>query len=175
MSTPHIFKRPALCPWLERGSGAEAGAKKAIVQHSRKIEALLQSRGSNVNSPNGQGVALIQTLVLDSKPLDLAAILVLGANTSVLDQKGNGLLHLAVQQDYNGDLAKRISQLKCVQLLLGYSLKPNFANEDGNTPFHLAVQSGASMCIGPLLNADDSMINAINNEGQTAAQIAEHQ
>lgn len=141
---------------------------------------LLIKYGVDLSSRDGFGnTGLIWSIANAGNEIAME-ILKLGGSGSYLDEqcnRGNSALHLAVGKGYKTISADKerlkFSNLEIVQQLIALKSNVNLANNDGNTPLHLACLRRDSDMIKALL--DTGAVRSIKNKkGELAEDLLKY-
>lgn len=133
----------------------------AISSEQVQVADYLVKCGANVNS-----------FALNGKtPLHYASVL--SANlVSFLIQNGAFVNHVDAEGESPLHWASRECNFPIIDLLLKEHSLPNLQNEDGETPFHLAINSEGSFYIDNLLKLGKFDLNVLDKSGASPLQVA---
>jgi len=144
------------------------GVTPLHLAESPDVIAVLLENGANIDScSKHDGRTPLFSKFAKSEAQAMLRFLEYGPDCSVVDNAGNGILHVAAQQSCDN--------VEVFTALLRAGADPNLTNQDGDTPLHCLVQRARHNNIGPLL---DTMINAgadidvKNKEGSTLLFLA---
>jgi ankyrin repeat protein len=97
-----------------------------------------------------------------------------GAPVNAKDRLKNSALHYACEKKQGGEEIVKLWD-KVVQLLLNRKGETNAPNADGNTPLHIAVQSGRVKTVKLLLQNPRTQRTTRNGKEKTAEELATDQ
>lgn len=151
----------------QAGKNGNTPLLNASGRNNLEIVKLLVSKTKNINHKNKEGRTAL-TNAVRNKPEVIEYLLKNGANTKIIDAKGNDLAyHLFKYFNPKNikEFQKKLTLLKTKGLIVGNTQK------DGNTLYHLAIEK-QSIPMLDFIKHYNININAKNKKGLTALQQA---
>ena len=140
-------------------------------QYNGIVNSLLQ-KGVKANVTNKQGVTAFHRILSTHPTSSIIEQLIRhgNANVNAQDNKGNAALHYIAHS--NGSYGSSFDS-QIAELLLKHGAKIDLPNSEGNTPFHIAIETQAN--IGKVIHffckSPSTLINTQNNAGNTPLHL----
>ncbi|MGY0391071.1 ankyrin repeat domain-containing protein [Bizionia sp. KMM 8389] len=140
----------------------------AASSNNMEVVSMLKGHVDDINTVNKKGQSALTVAVKGNSSEVVEFLIKNNANVKVIDAKGNSLVTYAIAS-YNAK--KKEDFEKKIALLKANDIEISRAQKDGNTLYHLAVQTH-DLDLVKWANTYKIDVNAKNNEGNTALHLA---
>lgn len=164
-----------LAYFIEKGNDINQADKEgntplmnAAERNDLKVVKFIAEKTKNINAANGHGQTALTNAVAGNNVKVVNYLINKGASVKVKDKDGNTIGYY-LMQSYSPRQKEQFE--KKLELLTAYGFDPKAIQANGNTLFHLAVETNDLYLI-KRVNAFGVDVNKANDAGTTPLQIA---